>query len=356
MVPPPAKRPRLTASASALGAPGGSTTRRTTRSQKPRLSPELLAKVASFAQIGQDLMNLCVVAGPRDCRLIRYTYLRFNLHYPRFFLRNYVTVKGDIHFTRSSSKICGDRYRAWMEVNNPSWKRLVSDAKIKKLASVRSQTSANTHDVVLHSHAPLNNPFVAIELGLMEALKHLVEEKDIDVNSYQWNSYKATTLSESSHLLAACLCCENREAFKYLLGRSSIDINAKAMSGHYLNIAMLTFLAPHSTSFFRDLIGHPDFDLTTGFFSDDETLPPLIWAMEYYNEDGYEELCDLTTFKANFKLLLAAGADPCAEDENYGFNAIQFAEAMVKGDPESQGMKAALEILKDWGGYECEGE
>ena len=290
-------------------------------------------------------MNLCVVAGPRDCKLIRYTYLRCNSHYPLHYLAKYVGERGALGGALGR-KTCGDRYRAWMEINN-RWKCLVTDARIRKFASVRPQTSAsaNNPQVSVHPLYPLNNPAVAIELGLMEPLKHLVEEMNIDVNSYQWNNYHANDGGSSHHLLAVCIICEHIEAFQYLLSRDDIKINVKMTDGWYLNIAMQAFIAPQATRFLRDLIGHRHFDLDTCFFSNGETLPPLIWAMEYHDE----EFDDLTTFQANFKLLLAAGADPFAIAEGLdGLNAIQFAEEKVESDPESQGMKAALGILKDW--------
>ena len=70
--------------------------RRTTRSQKPRISAELLARVSTYAQIGNDLMNLCVVAGPKDCAVIRHAYLHRNPIYLTHFLYGSVIGKVDL--------------------------------------------------------------------------------------------------------------------------------------------------------------------------------------------------------------------------------------------------------------------
>lgn len=35
---------------------------------------------------------------------------------------------------------------------------------------------------------PCNNPAAAIELDLLDSLKHLVEEKNIDINAYKWTA------------------------------------------------------------------------------------------------------------------------------------------------------------------------
>ena len=56
-------------------------TRRTTRSQRPSLSIEVIAKVASFANYGNDLMNVCVAVGRKDSNILRHVCLRNNLAY-----------------------------------------------------------------------------------------------------------------------------------------------------------------------------------------------------------------------------------------------------------------------------------
>ena len=74
MPPSPAKK-RWLVTASAVAAAGvgvATASRAATLGQKPRLSAELLARVASYSPLGRDLLNLCVVAGPEDCAVIRH--------------------------------------------------------------------------------------------------------------------------------------------------------------------------------------------------------------------------------------------------------------------------------------------
>ena len=72
---PPARKRRKTAT----GSVAVTGTRRTTRSQRPGLSIEMIAKVATFANYdGGDVMNICLAVGRKESAVIRYTCLRKN--------------------------------------------------------------------------------------------------------------------------------------------------------------------------------------------------------------------------------------------------------------------------------------
>ena len=340
MVPPPAKRPRLAASSVASGI-----THRTTRSQKPRLSPELLAKVASFAQVGNDLMNLCIVAGPKDCAIIRHAYLYGNGYYLENSLRSYVTNEAKVaRATRRAS--CHDRYSAWMLVNS-DWRKYASAEGIERSKQIVICRGTRRTSASLHPLFPFNNPAVAIELGLMDPLKHLVEELEIDINSY-WNTYNVPG-TQRYHLLASCVRSKNIEAFRYLLGQPGVDIHYEvgiddsACIG--LTISKMAFLHSHCTDYFREILGHPGFDFVDGFTSSDTASPPLHFAIRKLCPQRYKTF-DLATWKANFHLLLTAGADPY--QIHRGIDAIQCAKERYRMYADCQGLKDAVEILEDW--------
>ena len=89
-MPPPAKKKRKTAAGSV---PVGT---RTTRSQRPCLSLEMIAKVATFANYdGSDLMNVCLAVGPTDAAVVRYTCLRKNYCYLRHILEQNVHAEDE---------------------------------------------------------------------------------------------------------------------------------------------------------------------------------------------------------------------------------------------------------------------
>ena len=318
------------------------TSRRTTRSQKPRLSAELLARVASYASLGQDLLSLCIVAGPKDCTVIRHAYLHRSQYYLLHFLHGYVIGK-------VKWETCRDRYRDWMEVN-PDWRTsVVSDWRIENLNKV---TIADTDGgVLVHPFLPFNNPAISIELGLTEVLRHLVEEKGLGVNDYRWNSYlMCKDFGElASHLLSHCIDCFNLEAFQYLLGRKDIVIDSTvSQKERSPSIVRVAFRQPGATAFLRELVVHLSFDIkrSLSVWGDSDAVSPLHWAIQYLSIDSKEKWFDLQTWKANFQLLLEVGADPYLQT-GHG-DAIQFAKAELANCPGHQGLKDAVDILEDW--------
>ena len=337
MAPPPAKKRRL-----AVAAAGVVTRRTTTRSQKPRLSAELLARVASYSSLGRDLLNLCVVAGPEDCGAIRHAYLRNDFGYLQETLRSYTGVEtGELRSDRDW-KTCRARYRAWMAVNT-DWRKHVTDENVEIFERAVSGIEWEEEFAVkFHPFVPLCNPAVAIELRLDEVLVHLVEEKGIDVNSYRWNSLCVVNCL-TCHLLVACLAFENIEAFQYLLGRKDIDIHstcdAKNDDWRILDAALYMGCC---ADFFRELLAHPSFDIVTSYFA----KSPLHIAIDILDNDGFFDRVPLPTWKAKFRLLLSAGADPYMEVD--GFDAIEYAKKWLRERPGSQALKDAVNILEDW--------
>ena len=341
---PPAAKRRKTArhddasTSSSLVSRTTTTSRRTTRSQKPRLSAELLARVASYASLGQDLLSLCIVAGPKDGAVIRHAYLRRNLIYPMHFL--YEFVMGKVKW-----ETCRDRYRDWMEVNS-DWKTAwVSDGRIEMMEKVISDDEG----VLITPSLAFNNPALAIELGLTEVLKHLVEEKGININDYRWNSYGTCSYGgQAFHLLSYCIESYNLEAFQYLLGQPDGDIHClRRQGGGDFTILDAAFRHPKATAFLRELVRHPSFDIKRSFSLEfSETISPLHLAIRFLAIDSKQDWFDLPTWKANFQLLLSVGGDPYME--TLQGDAIQYAKAELANGPGHQGLKDAVDILEDW--------
>ena len=347
MVPPPAKKRKLAASA----APAvGVTTRRTaTRHQKPTLSAELLVKVASYSSLGRDLLNLCVVAGPEDCALIRHAYLRENIGYLEDSLVGYLFDETG-RLRSESRETCRDRYRAWMAVNT-DWRKHVTDERVERLERAVIKAGEGRVPVATHHFIPLCNPAVAIELRLQEALLYLVEEKGIDVNSCQWNTYQHVTRDRGSyHLLLACMKCQNIEAFRYLLGREDIDIHSytyrvATADGDYWTIVEEALFLDCCTEFVRELLDHSSFNFAAAIPNDGDAAFPLHFAIDILQNDGWRDRISLPTWKANFRLLLSAGADPYMDVGD--LDAIQYATHLLRENPQSQGLRDAVEILED---------
>ena len=359
MAPPPAKRQRLSAPAAAVG-------RRTTRSQKPRLNAELLAKVASYSSLGRDLLNLCVAVGPKDCSVIQRAYLRNNLHYLEESLRNFVEDDEGFSFWDYGweHERCGDRYLAWMEVNT-DWRRLITAERIDSLATAHERDNEGIFTAIVNHLLPFNNPAVAIELGLMDPMRHLVEEMGIDVNSYKWIAFKYDPYKISRqprNLLAQCADSDNFSAFQYLLGRDAIDVCSKVSKGGdhealtHLTVLEECFCSPNRTAFFRELLLHPacSLDISPCFAS---TIDADVKSMTAHAAIGGVEflirvnLFHSWTWNDNFRLLLEAGVDMDARDQ-FGRDGVQYAKDKLAdakaGSLLQNVLKDALQILEDW--------
>ena len=352
MAPPPAKKRRL-----AVAASGVVTRRTTTRSQKPRLSAELLARVASYSSLGRDLLSLCVVAGPEDCALIRHTYLRNNFGYLSESLSSYVRTEERKKPWDRTWKTCRDRYRAWMAVNT-DWRKYVTEKNMKRLTRVFIKTREGKWFAVCHPFVPLCNPAVAIELGLQEVLVYLVEEKGIDVNSYRWSN--VTENQVPYRLLVACMACKNIEAFRYLLGRKDIDIHSTCDgTNDDWRILDAALYMGCCADFFRELLAHPNFDMVASYHGNSS----LHIAIGLLDMDDFLDRVPLPTWKTKFRLLLSARADPYMEVD--GLDAIEYASKLLREarslrwgilwkdvDPKLQskisGLRDAVEILEDW--------
>lgn len=340
MEPPPAKRARRDGLA-ALIVSGGGSRRVTTRSQKPRMSAELLAKISTFSSLGDHLLNLCIVAGPKDCAVIRHSYLRGDHSYLRHFLRRYVDGKID-------ERKCRDCYRAWMEVND--WRQLVTDEGIEALSSPYNRDSRGRH-VTLDPHIPFNNPSVAIEIGLIEALQYLVEQKNIDVNAYNWSNYRSDEQTgEKSHLLTECILMKNHEAFQYILGRGDIDVDVRAVDSNR-SCSVFEIVCRQSRydgPFFQTFIDASNFDEESTIAERECNIPLLHWMLLSVRVDSAKVWFDLPTWKGNFQYLLKAGADPHRSSE--AGNAMKYAQGLLIRYPEHhEAMEYAIEILEKWG-------
>lgn len=221
---PPAKKKRKTAAGSV---PVGA--RRTTRSQRPGLSLEMIAKVSAFAQYGSDLMNICLAVGPEGTDPIRHTCLRNNMGYLEHCLEMY--ADHSLSTGRTKSNIA-----CWMEVNK-DWRRLCTAERAAddKLSTPVYEDEEGRHIYRADPLTIFNNPAVAIGFGRLDVLRHLVEEVGIDVNACRWSEYRGDR--EKRHLLYISYMrisskrCVSKSIFEYVLSRKDIDVCAPAVRG-----------------------------------------------------------------------------------------------------------------------------
>ena len=350
MAPPPAKKRRVATSAVV--------SRRTTRSQKPRLSAELLGKVASSSSLGEDLLNICIVAGPRDCAAIRHAYLRKNISYLQHALVEYVEKECN------GWKLCRDRYLAWMEIN-ADWREVVTKGRMESLSKVFRESDGGEKMVPeISPFVPFMNPAVAIELGLLEPLKHLVNEMKIDVNAYEWTIYRHGIVHPGYEDSAICLLATTIDymefdMFLYLLSKDGIDvcslispIDLDDDDDYEATVLEHCFVRPYCHAFFHKLASHPTCSLERGFSTtvDGSEKTYVQSAICFLMVLAEENALHFPTWAANLRLLPSLGADPMAPDSS-GQNAIQLASSLlgrVAAESQKKILKDALAILEGW--------
>ena len=299
-MPPPVEKKRKTAAAGSI--PVG-TRRATSQSHQPGLSIEMVAKVASFANYdGGDVMNICLAVGPTDAAVVRYTCLRNNMNFLQYTLENLGAKKGN------RTKKC---IAAWVAINT-DWRKLCTKERTED-DQLSTASYENEEGEIVSRTDPFilfNNPVVAIELNMVDVLKHLVEVVGIDVNAYKWNGLIAV---KKYHLLFTAMgvaeAAKNWSCFNYLT--SLRDINALLKPTQISNIPLWCCAYDDSRcskKTFRAIVGHPSFDANRPFEVRGRVVAPLLYAFK-------STLCDQNPGKSQkmrgrFQALLDVGADP----------------------------------------------
>ena len=306
----------------------------------------MIGRVASFANYGDDLMNICKAAGRKDSQVIRHACLRNNLNYLQRTLENYVENWDTINQRRVEIS-------AWMEVNT-DWKKYCTAERANgELTSASSDGDGEASveewsgfqmrrvptDQRSYNFNPLllfNNPTLVIEIGLIDVLKHLVEVIGIDVNAYLWNGYLS---SEKFHLLATAIR-NDKACFDYLLSKDELNVSSLALSmetaRNLFGAAEMAEIGSRAqlwqfaiadmkicvSSSFESFVQHHSFDPNKPMTVGSTNFPPLLQAFtvfsswelgslfrsEIASEISDETLSEIKIEK--FKALLDAGADP----------------------------------------------
>jgi len=194
-------------------------------------TPELIARVATFAEAvvqpgherAFDVKNICLAVGPIPSRTIKHYYLKNNLGYLEKVMKIFAHL--------SNAEWARECHLAWMSVNT-GWRGLVTDELMERYrrAILLGDRGFRLHSLArnIHPLLALVNPAVAIEMGLLEALKYLVEVKGIDINAKRWlgldHRLIQRTHSLHYHLIVTPITVDNYDAFQYLMSADAIDI------------------------------------------------------------------------------------------------------------------------------------
>ena len=289
----PARKKRKTGAASEGGTAG-------------ILSIEMIGKVASFANYGDDLMNICKAVGRKDSAVIRYTCLRNNYRYLQ------LSVERNIRAIATDKKT-GSDVRDWMAINTDWRDKRITNACREISVQVVNEVNFKQHGgrraYTCSAAAIFHNPAVAIGFGLVEILRNIVENTDIDVNATVWNNYST---SDKYHLLFLALH-DDRACFDYLISTKKIDMNSRVMSGgNYKTLKMFVMEADDiQKEQFQAMVRLPTFGLNDPIDIDGRSLLPLVYMAMSASTSKTAPLSD--DHLAKIQILLDAGADPTCE-------------------------------------------
>ena len=305
--------------------------RKATWSQRPELNIETIAKVALFANYGGgDLMNICKAVGRKESAVVRYTCLRNNLGYLEHCLKIFTVADlGNIDSSRMKFNIL-----CWMKVNT-DWRNYCTAESVQddEISTARSENNEDERVFSTNPLVLLNNPMVAVELGLIDVLKHLVEQVGIDINSYAWTGFTVP----NAHLLVIAMtvadAANNPACLEYLLSLDKLNV--------CMNVARDVDSPMWSTIYdyddcscktFRAVIEHGSFDPNG---HNRGVMPVLLWALARCMSEARKGAPTDKMIK-KFEALMEAGADPAFEQDGH-FSPLFVCKALIESlDEESR--------------------
>mmetsp|Transcript_19079 Transcript_19079/g.38436 ORF Transcript_19079/g.38436 Transcript_19079/m.38436 type:complete len:387 (+) Transcript_19079:138-1298(+) len=230
---------------------------------------DLACQVASFMNVeGSGLYNFCVAFGPEGAAEIRRDYLLDNEAYIE---HNLEIVTNSVLTTRDAMLLmpqedlseglaavdkCKRNTMTWMEVNG-NWKERVTAERMElyKRYTIAHERHAGTHD----ADAVFNNIAIAVEIGLLDVVRHLIEEKKVDVNSIKYVGFHKGVVGVR-HLVGRALIRGDATMIHYLMSQNgcqlrnpSTDEDKEKFGSLVRNATMVSFVEPECFKLFLEL-------------------------------------------------------------------------------------------------------
>ena len=198
----------------------------------------------------------------------------------------------------------------WIDVNT-DWRKLCTKEWTED-DELSAAAYKNEEGERIYRTDPLiifNNPAVAIDFGIVDVLRHLVEEIGIDINSYAWNGYgipKKYNLLLTSGAITEVL--QDPACFNYLISLRDINVSLTTTEGGRKPLWARAYDSHHSYKTFRAMVEHPSFDANRPLEVFGRMVAPLFDAFRRTIEEQNPEKRQKRVEK--FKVLLDVGADP----------------------------------------------
>ena len=293
---------------------------------------EIIASIFTFIPWGSSsngnvaqntLMNILLAVGPTDANACRVAYLKDNDAGFEYVLETcreiaYIGRAGDVAARKKKRKL-SKNIRAWMRVN-PNWRNLCCSEGVEEFALASRIDEEGDLAFRVNPFVFFNNPAVAIECGLLDVLKCLVEDVGVDINSMMWSSLSSY---RRVHLLSEAMVEDQWGCFKYLMGLPKIDPNSQASiiddasfedgeESRDVNLVQYALekdcIRPR---YLKALLDQPDCEDINSLYAQEENdeITPLIDSL--MNLYAYAGVGRSSRVKfAKMKQLLESGADP----------------------------------------------
>ena len=314
------------------------------------LSPELISRIATYADMSNSgVMNICLAVGPIAARPIRNCYLKNNVKYLNTTLKELLIVRRHANESFRRDK-AGANHREWMEVN-ADWKTIVtSDTDITAIESVLVKDAIQSGD---HPFLAFNNAAFAVELGLIDVVKFLIEDKGVDPNSFGWTMYRGRL--HRLHLVAIAMYTNRCDIFHYLVSLPSIrllsDQNDGGHSGSLFEVAVRLF-CKEEVNFVKGFVANPNFDINKPsncitFASHQDWLPCLHVCLDALLDYSLSLGSDSQVVARHLDLIkavLSAGADVNRSYTDVG-TALDYLRRRVEYNPHIRHHGATQAVL-----------
>ena len=306
---------------------------------------DLIGKIAKFVGTGESLLYLLVALGPVESQQIRRDYLHNNEAYlvqsldmcrramaPAIRLSQ-PNSSNVLNLYQLSAKLfhkCRDNVLAWMEINT-NWRSRCTQANMTKYR--RPLQEANLI---------FNNPVVAIEVGLVDVLGHLINEMGADVCDTDCKGFVADAASSHRGMdnfafnpIIVALNRRDTETLQMILSARTFRVGISADANRLLSQwDILNYCYKQKkirVEVFETLIASPKIDVNTTH-RDVHCLHLFVFNLfEFMNrlhhrDDGVAEF-----ILSGISALLKAGSNPHARSDGdiIASSAFNFAEAVA---------------------------
>ena len=298
---------------------------------------DLVCNIASYMDTGGGLFEFCVAIGPASASRARHDYLLKNEQYLVKLLRKIrdcVLTPNPDSWQRDNKDLggvldgCGSNIKIWME-NNTGWR---SRCTAEKLEKYKNWMAFHHLQKDLDISLFFNNPAVAIELGLLDVLRHMVEKMNINLTKNLWAGFSMGLVTGPPTLVQRSLERNKASLLSYILSSESFGWRDDTHLGDLLLDANI--FDCFGAKCFQILVAHPKVDVNVGL---DDRLLPLCVAVQRLvtclkSRDGEVKRLRLKKLHA----LLDAGANPRAESRvgaGAPLTAIDIAKKAVNDYP-----------------------